>query len=297
MEFVELNNSKYGFARGYKDNQTYRESFNKLTQTVFGFNLEGWYQDGNWADYYIPYSLFLGDEVISNVSVNRLEFLIKGEKKVGLQIGTVMTHEQHRNKGLNKYLLDLILNEWYDRVDFIYLFANDSVLDFYPKFDFVRMKEFQFSKLVKSNSSQVPRKLNVEVEEDLAILKRAITESIPISQIAALNRLSPIMFYCLSFKRDHLYYLEELNAVVIASFEGGVLFVDDLFTPSPLQLQSVIDQLASDSTRKVILGFTPLDESGFDCRHLSGSDTLFVLKDQESFFQEKKWMFPILSHA
>lgn len=109
----------------------------------YGFDFEEWYQNGYWKDRYIPYALLDGNNVITNVSVNIIDFFVMGEKKTCIQIGTVMTDKEYRNQGLNRFLMKKVLEEWRERCDVIYLFANDSVLNFYPKFGFVSVPEYQ----------------------------------------------------------------------------------------------------------------------------------------------------------
>lgn len=46
-----------------------------------------------------------------------------------------MTHPDYRGQGLAKKLLEHVIAKYEDQYDFLYLFANDTVLDFYPKFD------------------------------------------------------------------------------------------------------------------------------------------------------------------
>ena len=103
MELIKHNNITYGFARDFKYDKKIRASFNSLTEAVFGFSLENWYHAGFWGDYYIPYSLLHNDKVVSNVSINKIEFDIEGERKLGIQIGTVMTDEKSQKKKRLKF--------------------------------------------------------------------------------------------------------------------------------------------------------------------------------------------------
>jgi predicted acetyltransferase len=180
MEYVDLNGIRYGFARDFKHDQNLRRSFNQLTEVTFGFGLEDWYQNGLWGDYYIPYSLLHSDQVISNVSINRIEFDIENERKIGIQIGTVMTYEKYRDRGLNRFIMQQVMKEWKDRADFIYLFANDTVLDFYPKFNFEKREEFLHSKTIDKHSSSSCKKLNMEDRKDVALLMETVKESVPL---------------------------------------------------------------------------------------------------------------------
>ncbi len=298
MEYVELDDVRYGFAKEFKHDQNLRRSFNQLTEVIFGFNLEDWYQDGLWGDYYIPYSLLHCDQVISNISVNRIEFDIENKRKVGIQIGTVMTDEKYRQRGLNRFIMEQVMNEWKDHADFIYLFANDTVLDFYPKFNFQKIEEYQHAKTIGTQSASMSlKKLNMEDQTDQALLMKMVKESVPISQISMQNNVSLIMFYCNWFKKNSVFYIEELNAITIAEFKGDTLYLDDVFSTKPLDINDVIQTMADERIAQVVLGFTPLDETGFDKHLLKGTDTLFMLKDKLDFFTNKQWMFPALSHA
>ena len=111
------------------------------------------------------------------------------------------------------------------------------------------------------------------------------------------NNVSLIMFYCNWFKKNSVFYIEELNAITIADFKGDTLYLDDVFSTKPLDINEVIQTVADEKIAQVVLGFTPLDETVFDKHLLKGTDTLFMLKDKLDFFTNKQWMFPVLSHA
>lgn len=100
-EFLLINDKKYILRCNYKENNALRDSFNRLTEKTYGFNFKQWYEEGYWGDKYIPYSLSDGDKIVANISVNVMDFLILGEKKRFIQIGTVMTDEEYKGKGLS----------------------------------------------------------------------------------------------------------------------------------------------------------------------------------------------------
>jgi GNAT superfamily N-acetyltransferase len=298
IEYIEIEGTRYGFARDFKHVKDIRISFDRLTESVFGFSLENWYNDGLWGDNYIPYSLLHNNKVVSNVSISKIEFDIEGKRKTGIQIGTVMTDEKYRNKGLNKHLMKKVMHEWKDQTDFVYLFANDSVLDFYPKFNFKVVEEYQHSKTIDTHSASSSwKKLNMEDPTDVAFLMGRIKDSTPIAKISMRNNASLIMFYCNSFKKSSIFYIKELDAIAIADFKGNTVYLDDIFSIGPIEINSVIHSISDKRILQVILGFTPLDDSGFEKHLLKGTDKLFMLKDKFEFFTNKHWMFPVLSHA
>lgn len=298
MEYVEINNIRYGFVKDYKHIRDLRLSFNKLTEATFDFSLENWYQQGFWADNYIPYSLLFNNEIISNVSITRMEFDFGSDRKTAVQIGTVMTHEKYRHKGLNKFIMEQVLSEWRDQSDFIYLFANDSVLKFYPKFNFEIIDEYQHSKTLSTNSEvSSARRLNPGDKSDRALLVETIKKSVPLSKISMRNNASLIMFYCLSYKKNSIYYVDKMKAIVIADFENDTFVLNDVFSKLPVELDDLLHEICDVNTKRVVLGFTPLNEEGFDKSLLQDGDALFVLKDKLNDFADFQCRFPILSRA
>lgn len=113
----------YEMISDYKDNKMYRDSFNKLAESTFDINFEEWFRSGFWNDKYVCYSYIDNNEVISNVSINKMNLIYQGENYSALQIGTVMTHPNYRGQGLAKNLLNhvIALSMKTSMIFFIYL--------------------------------------------------------------------------------------------------------------------------------------------------------------------------------
>lgn len=296
---INVNGKNYIFASNYKDNDELRNSFNDLTRKTYGFDFEHWYQNGYWQERYIPYSLMDGNTVVSNVSVNVLDFLVLGERKRYVQLGTVMTDKNYRGLGLSRFLMEKALDDWQNKSDLIYLFANDSVLNFYPKFGFAKANEYQCSKvLAKKVLPYAPRKLDMFNKDEQDLLYRTASDSKCFSKISMLDNTSLIMFYCTSFMKDNVYYLDNYNAIVIAQYAGDTLFLQDIFCANQISVDEVIEDMLNEQTRKVVLKFTSLDTSSFKLNLLKEKDTtLFVKSKNEPIFTSNQLMFPMLSHA
>ncbi|MFT6735677.1 MAG: GNAT superfamily N-acetyltransferase [Glaciecola sp.] len=298
METIKINGQYYGYVVDFKNDDRLRKSFNSLTKKVYHFDFEGWYTNGYWGDRYRPYSLLKGDNIVSSISVNVIDFLVKGEKRTYIQIGTVMTDPEHRNKGLNRLLLEKVLAQWRGKCDLIYLFANDSVLDFYPKFGFSRVEEYQYSKETNLRVSQSDvTKLNMLDIQNKELLFNKVNQSVPFSQLSMIDNASLVMFCYTAILEDNVYYIKKLDAVVVADFEQDTLFLKDVFCETQVPLDEVISALTSKETRKVVLGFTPNDKASFDENILIPVDALFILDDRRGLFDNEKLQFPVLSHA
>lgn len=288
--------------KAIRENDKLRESFMELAVETFDLSFKAWYEAGYWTDKYIPYAMVDGEKVVANASVNIIDTVWKGVRKHYIQIGTVMTDKAYRKRGLSRRLLEEILCDWKDRCDAVYLFANDTVLDFYPRFGFVEAREYQCSVPTKgmpvSAGSGTVRKLDMSAEADKALLKHYYAKSNPFSELPMVDNYGLLMFYCSAFMKDSVFYCEEYDAVVIASQEGEAFTCYDIYCDKREPLQEIVAASAGAGTEKVVFGFTPKDTSGcLEAMIDNQDDTLFVLNGKENIFAENRVMLPVLSHA
>lgn len=176
------NGTGYIYNANIRDNEQIRRSFNELAQKTFELSFEQWYQNEYWGDSYIPHVLLDNGRVIANASVNIINTVWQNKSKCYIQLGTVMTDPEYRNKGLASFLLNIIIAEWEAKCDAIYLFANDSVLDFYPKFGFVAANEYQSEMTIKKLPGAV-RKLDMSAVQDRELLLSKYAQSNPFSAL------------------------------------------------------------------------------------------------------------------
>jgi len=287
----------YIFKKNYKDNYKLRTSFNELAIKVYKLNFEDWFQNGYWKDDYIPYSIIDGEKVVANVSVNTIDFNCDGRTKHYIQLGTVMTEETYQNQGLSRVLLEEIIKEYQDQADGIYLFANDSVLEFYPKFGFKKSKEYQYSKIVENTDIISAIRVSMENKSEWEILEDAMKSSICNGSFEMVNNPCLIMFYITKFMRDCVYYIKGQDAYVIAQIEKENLLIHNIFSKKIVDLNAVIEEFGCD-IKKVTFGFTPMNVDGYSRSELHEKNTtLFVRGKEFEDFENKGKMFPTLSHA
>jgi ribosomal protein S18 acetylase RimI-like enzyme len=292
---ISIQNEDYILIKDYKDQEAYRRSLNRLAMKTYGFDFEDWYKAGYWKDKYIPFSLIHQGEVVANISVSKMDFLINGEIVPCLQIGTVMTEEEYRHRGLSRALMELVLKEFEGSYQLIYLYANDSVLEFYPKFGFTKAEEYVHTrKFIKSGKQYAYRKLDMKLPEDRELLVRLVTKTLPVAKISMVGNPGLDLFYLTKFMSEDIYYFKDLDLAAVAEFEDGNLLLMDAFCPKEFHLEEVIFSLMDREQMKVTLGFTPTIMAEYDCE---------ILKEEGStFFVRGKYImdhgrFPILSHA
>ncbi len=292
---VIIQDIEYIYCDKVKDDSKIRLSFDSLAQVTFDLSFENWYQNGYWQNNYIPHVLIHNDKVVANVSVNIIDIFIDGANKRVLQLGTIMTNEQYQNRGLSKYLINTVLDKWKNHCDCIYLYANDRVVDFYPKFGFVKAKEFQASHVLNSVKNKA-RKLDMQNPMDRQILLNAYQKSNNYSKVAMINNVGLLMFYCSQFLKDCVYYSEEFKLVVVAEYENEIMNCIDIFGDSDLSLTKVLPLFANENTTQVIFGFTPIENIYSDLL-VQEDTTLFVYSEKENIFEQEQIRMPFLSRT
>lgn len=288
------------FINNYRDEEQYRKSFFELANDVFGLNFEKWFENGFWGESYIPFSYVYENKVIANVSVNILVVIIEGKQYNAVQIGTVMTHPDYRNKGLSKRLINKVLAEYKNTYDFMYLFANDSVLDFYPKFGFERVEEYQYSTnfLCNLKSKKELRKLDITNSNDLHFIYRLANDRIPVSQrFATVNAHGIFMYYCLNVFCEDIYYHDSEEAMVIFQKDENQIDIFDIISRKPVNVNNILNDISCVGTNKIVFHYTP-DYEGllFERNPLKSSGILFVKTTGPNYFP-KQVKHPITSEA
>lgn len=303
MEKVLINNKEYNYITNYKNDERLRNDLHILTRKIWGFDFEKWYKSGYWGDNCLLYSLSDGHKIVSHITVTVIDFIVLGKKKKFLQLGTVTTDEEYRKQGLNKFLLEKVLHEWKDKCDLIYLFANDSVLNYYPLFGFVPVNEYIATKKIESTKNAYNvRKLDINNQFDHELLYKKAKNAIPLFNISMVDNAGQIMLYCnyfdkFSFK-EKLYYIESLDTIIVAEYIGSDLILYDILSIQEVEIEAIINAMSTEQTQNVVMYFMPKNNKDYEIKLLKEEDiTLFVMGNEKKSFEEEKLIFPILSHT
>ena len=299
--------------KDYRKDDPLRTSFNTLSKSTFDLDFEDWYRNGYWTDKYNPYSIVMDNKVVANVSVNRMEFESDGKIRKYLQLGTVMVDPKYRHQGLIRRLMLEVEKDYLEKVDGIYLFANDSVVRFYPKFGYRTATEYRYTKEISrpvdaagvAGATQASlvrdhpygRPVAMNHKEDWATLEEAIDRSAGNSAFDMKNNKGLIMFYVTKFMQSNVYFVESEGAYVIAEIEDADLFLHAIYSPEPVHPDTIIEAFG-EGIRKVTFGFTPLNYKDYQFVELNDENTtLFVKGRGFDWLEQKKYMFPTLSFA
>lgn len=282
-----------------RNNDKLRAGFNELTRATFGFDFVNWYEKGHWQDKYVPYVKVVDDKVVSNVSVNIIDFERNGEVKHLIQLGTVMTDENYRGQGLNRQIMEEILAEYQGKVDGIYLFGNDSVREYYPKFGFKPATEYEYSKKVKPDAQGYEIvKVDLNEEEACKKLYAAIGKKSVNDGFFMCDNLGLYQFWLVW---SEVYYVPEADAYVVAEAEDGVLQITQVFGETELDVDRfavAFAKVSDEPVETIKLGYTPANKEGYtETVHKEEDCTLFVLGEGLEQLLEERLLFPVMSHA
>lgn len=289
-----------------KTDETLRRSFNELTAKTFGFDFTDWYQAGNWGEMYIPHVMAEQGKVFSNVSVNLMRFESEGVRKNYIQLGTVMTDAAYRGQGLNRRIMEQVLREYEGKADGIYLFANDSVLDYYPKFGFRASREYEYYLTCDRQEGISPynlEKVDMGAEEQYSRLFALIGDCAsdpdminPNDGLYLKDNLGLYHFWLDGEFADCIFYIPERETYVVAQMEGRSLRIHQLLGRHRVELKRIAG--AFGNPEEIVLGYMPADRSELVVReHKEEDTTLFILGEDLKRIEADKMMFPILSHA
>ncbi|WP_310605535.1 GNAT family N-acetyltransferase [Anaerosporobacter sp.] len=292
---------QYNYVTSYKDNEKVRAALNKLTTDTFGFDFEAWYQNGYWKEEsYMPHSLMDGERMVANVSANRMEFVIDGETKHYIQIGTVMMAKEYQGQGLGRYLMEKVIALYQEESDGIYLFGNDSVLNYYPKFGFQTSKEYVYKKTLQENQLsldkdsiefiEIKNPSNEERQRFFDYIHHAVT-----NDGMTMRNVGLMGFYL--HDMEGVYYNKKLDVYVVAEIADETLYLNAIIAKEKVELDRILDSFAG-AVKTVVLGFVPDRKDEFEVEEFREEDcTLFYIGEELERVEEEKLHFPTLSHA
>jgi len=230
---------------------SYYAFFNDLMGDVYSISFDSWHRNGGWGADYESHSIIEDGKMLANLSITKIDLLLGGKTVRAHQIGAVATRECARGRGLSRRLMEHIFALYPDVPAF--LFANQTVLEFYPRFGF---RQVQMSRTEIELSINNPPTMAVRLTPDEAIAaldRRRVFSGV----IDCTNTRSIQMFHLLGEFSDCAYRLPNCGAVVVAQQEGARLFIADIIAESPINFTEIAKELPFSGVTNVAFWFTP----------------------------------------
>lgn len=238
-----------------------------------------WAARGGWGDGYDVFAMVVDDQIVSTVGRTTMRYVINGEACNGYQLGAAATHPDHRNRGLARLLMKIILDELETPDQPVVLFANPSVLDFYPRFGFRKLAQTGFIGHFDLHPvGTLAPSLDLASPTDRAWLADHCARSNAIGQRFAVHDYYPSLLFHLTRKPRNVFRLDSFGAVVIARHEGARLLIEDLLATRPFSLTDALPHVCARPVRTIEFAFDPeawwpqAESQAFD----DNGSTLFV---------------------
>jgi GNAT superfamily N-acetyltransferase len=274
------------------------DAFMRFVPQVFPrISFERWYELGGWDPGYRSFAIFEGQRIVANASVQRMDLLLGGQPRTGWQFGAVGVLPEFRGRGLQRQLMQYVLNQ-VNTNDVVFLFANEDVIDFYPLFGFRPVTEWLFG----AEHSVAPgggplRRLSIDSIDDRRLLARIAASALPVTERFGARRYGGVLlWYWANFHGQDFYYHEHDAAIVVAEQDMEVLRILDVMADRPIALDAYLPQLVSERVDHIEFAFTPERYwPGAVPLHEYMESPLFVLGDVR--MPSAAFKFPVLAQT
>lgn len=243
----------YELILGDRHDTEYKVAMNALMQSVFGFTFDRWYAQDLWDHRYECYSMIHDGRIISNVSMTKMTVLVEGRRVRAIQLGAVATLPEYRGHGLARRIIEHVLDKY--RGTPAFLFANETVLGFYPKFGFEQVNEAQpYLRL----SHPLHGEGSIKLPVDSPILAKHVENRRHFSAVLdVLDAESINWFHILMEFSDDVYYIPQLDTVVIATGEDHTVMIYDVLGVVDVPLAEILRCLPFQGYHTIQFAFTP----------------------------------------
>ncbi len=243
-----------------RDNPKHFGLFHALTNLVFEFDLEEWRQSGYWSEKYKPHALIEDGTMLSNVSTFKMHLLIEGRELNARQVGTVMTHPDHRGQGYASHLMNHVVKRYEPDSDLFFLFTGPDLIPFYEQFRFRVEKETRFlADFQTISASDIRmRRLDLANVADRDWLYERVDSRAPVSRrFGILDGPEIFMYHVLYRYPDCVYHDEVQDCVLVAKQMDDTLHVYDIISAKPVDVRKLLSSYAGCGIKTVDFHFIP----------------------------------------
>lgn len=217
------------YKENYWDSLELKVEFISFLLRIHGVDLSSWDKLGFWDQKYRPFSYFSGASLVSNVCIYSIEMTIQGKRSLGAQISAVGTLPEFRRQGLSLKLTRRAMDWARENHDFFFLFADQDSYDFYRKCGFRPADEYKTCISVSRKVAQTGCvKLDTRKSDHVEQIYRIASNREPVSDVLGVSNKKLFMFWCLDFLSDHIYYISDLDVLVLYKRDNGLVTIFDI---------------------------------------------------------------------
>jgi len=244
---------------GHSDS-AWHDRFFGFVASIFedGRTFSPWGARGGWVDGYDVFAMVFDDQIVGTVGWQSMRYVINGKERSGYQLGAVATRADHRNRGLARLLMNKVLGELDAPDQPVILFANSSVLDFYPRFGFRRLAQSSFIGHidVHPTGTLAPR-LDLAKSTERAWLADHCARASAVGLGFTARDYYPTILFHLTRQPRIAFRLDPFGAVMIVQQHGDRLLIEDLLATRPFSLKDALPYVCSQPVHTLEFSFHP----------------------------------------
>lgn len=285
------------FREDYWDDPQLKRKLIDFLIHIHNLDLSLWGEMGFWDRAYRPFSYFEGDKLVSHVCIYSMNMTVRGRQCKVAQVSAVGTLGEYRRKGLNFRLTQKALAWAQANHDFFYLFADEEAYAFYEKCGFRQVDEHKPTMSVPGGIARPGvQKLDVQNKDHREMMYRFAADRVPVSDLLGVSNEKLFMFWCLYFLTEHIYYIADLDILVLYKRENGLITVFDIVGKTIPSFSEIYRYICSENDKTVVflfmvdkLNLKSPDQIKFEEKgtHLMGNFPL----------ENSKFIFPLTAHA
>jgi len=234
------------------NDKNYQKLLSDLLKPIF-LDFQFYYDLNLWNSDYESYSVILDDKIVSNICGYKTRILFRGREYEALSIGAVATREGFRGKGYSRAIMEYIIDKYENTP--MYLSANESVLDFYPRFGFSRVYEKLPVADYAVDNALAPKMLRYDDPKVWDYVYKRINYS---KELDCLNAAPTNLFHIYwGYLRGHIYEIPELETIIIANQNQTGLKIIGVFALKEYSFADLARFLPFSGVMRIGFGFTP----------------------------------------
>ncbi|MBW6423413.1 GNAT family N-acetyltransferase [Rhizobium sp. XQZ8] len=251
---------------GRADTAWHDRFFRHAADIFGGIDFSRWASLGGWNENYRVLAVVEEEELVATVGVTRMQLSLMRDEPTsarnglieGFQLGAVATRKDRRGEGFARRLIDRVLASTDASGAPALLFANSSVVDFYPKFGFRRLLPQRLSAETAIAPGDDPaRHLDVTQSADRDLLARFCASS-PVNGGALSARPDPstlLWYLCNGFTRAHV--LQDGKSIAFVEQDDDRLVLQEWLGASPADIAAALSLVVTKPVGLVEFGFLP----------------------------------------
>lgn len=241
------------------DDPAWHDAFFAHVAEVFpAIDFRRWGALGGWDADYDVLALVEADRVLASIGRTRMMLVVEGRETRGYQLGAVATRGSCRGQGLARRLMRDVLAEADREACPVFLFANPTVLDFYPRFGFQRMVQSRFG----ADAAIVPaaghaRAFDFGDARERRRLAELCGRAAPTGRRFGARAYYSILLWHICNRPLAAHWLDAEEALIVTGREEDRLILHDVVAPRVFDLAAVLPAVAAAATRSVEFAFEP----------------------------------------